>query len=145
MRCRGAGLLCRGRFCAHGEGDAGPGALPPEIQSLSVEPLALNKARRRKSPLPAHKTSPKRILIDHQLNFFPDPEKGYIALQGVHAMTEAGIYPLTLSGALRTGPFTFTQMVPVKEVGYPYDQPLTVNRPRSTHPSPGRKMRSGRL
>ena len=61
-------------------------------------------------------------------NFFTDGQGVYQALQGVHAMTEPGIYPLTLSGTLAGGaPFAFTQNVLVSAVDYPYDQPLTVD------------------
>ena len=66
-------------------------------------------------------------LLDHRLNFFPEGD-GYVALQGIYAMTESGIYPLTITGTLSEGtPFTYTQPVFVQAVDYPYDQPLTVN------------------
>jgi murein DD-endopeptidase MepM/ murein hydrolase activator NlpD len=43
-------------------------------------------------------------------------------------MTEPGIYPLTLRGALPGGePFAFSQSVYVSTVDYPYDRPLTVD------------------
>jgi murein DD-endopeptidase MepM/ murein hydrolase activator NlpD len=62
------------------------------------------------------------------LHFFYDPTLGYVALQGAHAMTEAGLYPLTLRGALPGGAsFAISQWVGVRDVRYPYDRPLTVN------------------
>lgn len=112
-----------------GEGDMGPGALPPEIKAISVGPLALRQGKVADIAVSTPQDlSLRGSLSGRSLNFFPSEGDMYIALQGVHAMTEAGIYPLTLSGKLPDGtPFTYSQMVPIKEVGYPYDQPLTVN------------------
>lgn len=119
-----------------GEGDPGPGALPPDVQAISVEPLALIQGKAAEIVVSAEQDlSMSGSLIGRSLNFFPSKEGRYVALQGVHAMTEAGIYPLTLSGKLPDGTqFNYSQMVPIKEVGYPYDQPLTVN-PTTIDPS----------
>jgi len=107
---------------------AGPGGLPGEIAELDINP----------SPLPQGKTVVIDLkgepglrlggsLLEYSLNFFRDGD-AYIAMQGVHAMTESGLYPLTIFGTLSdTTPFTFTQNVYVQAVDYPYDQPLTVN------------------
>jgi hypothetical protein len=67
-------------------------------------------------------------VLGHELHFFKESEDQYIALQGVHALTESGVYPLTISGVLADStPFTFTQRVLVQALDYPYDKPLTVN------------------
>ncbi len=42
-------------------------------------------------------------LKDHELHFFRDGEKGYVALQGVNALAEPGLYPLTIQGDLQDG------------------------------------------
>ncbi|MDP2776239.1 MAG: LysM peptidoglycan-binding domain-containing protein, partial [Anaerolineales bacterium] len=43
------------------------------------------------------------LLIDHPLNFFPNEDGVQIALQGVHALLEAGVYPLRLDATLPDG------------------------------------------
>jgi murein DD-endopeptidase MepM/ murein hydrolase activator NlpD len=109
--------------------NGGPGGLPGEITGVEVSPL----------PLRQGKTSEIKVtgdgglkldgaLLGHKLNFFEDSAGSYVALQGVHAMTESGLYPMTIRGTLEdTTPFTFTQNIWVQAVDYPYDQPLTVN------------------
>ena len=59
----------------------------------------------------------------YPLNFFPDSENTYVALQGIHALTDAGLYPLTLSGELQNGiNFAYSQMVPVNPRDYFFEQ-----------------------
>jgi murein DD-endopeptidase MepM/ murein hydrolase activator NlpD len=108
---------------------SGPAGLPDEITAAEIDRL----------PFLQGKTSEIRLsgesgmklggsVLDHPLHFFEDGESTYVALQGVHAMLESGLYPLTLSGVLTDGtPFTYTQNVLVQPVDYPYDQPLVVN------------------
>jgi murein DD-endopeptidase MepM/ murein hydrolase activator NlpD len=107
---------------------AGPQGLPGAIAGLEIEPSPLAQG---KTVTIALKGEPGLALggslLDHPLNFFRDGDE-YIAMQGVHAMTDSGLYPLTITGTLNeTAPFTFTQKVFVRVVDYPYDQPLTVN------------------
>ncbi|MEJ2488179.1 MAG: M23 family metallopeptidase [Anaerolineales bacterium] len=52
------------------------------------------------------------------LNFFIS-DSSYVALQGVHAMTEPGPYLLTISGTVGEGDeFSFSQFVRVEDGGY---------------------------
>ncbi len=110
------------------EASRGPGALPGSIASVELDPL----------PLVQGKTTVVRLagapgltltgsLVGHELHFF-QPEPGqYVALQGVHAMTNPGLYPLVLQGVLEDGtPFGFSQMVVVQDGQYLYDVPLEV-------------------
>jgi murein DD-endopeptidase MepM/ murein hydrolase activator NlpD len=67
-------------------------------------------------------------LMEHDLHFLRDGEEGYVALQGIYALAEPGLYPLTIQGDLPGGAtFSYSQMVPVFTVNYPYDTPLTVD------------------
>ena len=51
-------------------------------------------------------------LIGHQLNFFQEQDGERVALQGVHALTDPGLYPLMVEGGLENGiPFGFTQNI----------------------------------
>lgn len=66
-------------------------------------------------------------LNGQALNFFPEGN-GYVALQGIHAMTEPGIYPLTLEGKDSDGAkFAFTQNVIIQSADFAYDPSLTVD------------------
>ncbi len=68
------------------------------------------------------------VLVDQPLHFFPDNNGGYVALQGVHAMLEPGVYPLRLEAALEDGSVqSFEQMVLVVSGYYPEDPLLVVD------------------
>jgi murein DD-endopeptidase MepM/ murein hydrolase activator NlpD len=98
----------------------GPGSLPGEISSLEFSP----------DPLVQGKTSVLNItsseemeiggsLIGNQLNFFPYKSGEYVALQGIHALTEPGLYPLSIEGELANGvPFGFSQKILVEAGDY---------------------------
>lgn len=100
----------------------GPGGLPGEITALEISP----------DPLVQGKTTVLRIdtseemdvygsLIDHQLNFFRDKEGEYVALQGVHALTEPGYYSFLVEGELDNGvPFGFSQRIYLAPGDYAY-------------------------
>ena len=59
-------------------------------------------------------------LTGHELHFFSGSPGIYTSLQGIHAMTEPGIYSLVLTGTLPSGapyfsaPFSFEQQVLVQ-------------------------------
>jgi murein DD-endopeptidase MepM/ murein hydrolase activator NlpD len=58
-------------------------------------------------------------LLDHKLQFFPVGDGHMVALQGVHAMTEPGIYPLQLDATGADGTTqSFEQMVLVASGNY---------------------------
>jgi murein DD-endopeptidase MepM/ murein hydrolase activator NlpD len=112
----------------------GPGALPQEISDVALSPL----------PLVQGKTTSIEIvgqagmhlggkLLDDPLNFFPE-QGGYAALHGVYAMTDPGLYTLSISGTLATGEvFAFSQSIFVRAGDYPYTA-LTVD-PKTIDPA----------
>jgi murein DD-endopeptidase MepM/ murein hydrolase activator NlpD len=113
-------------------GQTGPGALPEVIQSISLVPAPITQGSTvlvKVSARPGLAFSGS--LAGQDLVFFPI-EGGYVALQGIHAMTEPGFYPLTLEGKLPNDApyfgsfFQFTQSIYVNDGGYPFDPPLTV-------------------
>jgi lysostaphin len=66
-------------------------------------------------------------LAERSLNFFPQ-EYGYVALQGIHALTPPGLYPLTLEGELPDGErFAFSQNVLIQNANFPFDPTLEVD------------------
>jgi len=67
------------------------------------------------------------LLVDMPLRFFPDSDGSYVALQGVHALLDPGIYPLRLEARLPDGSSqSFEQMVLVVSGYYPQDPDLYV-------------------
>jgi murein DD-endopeptidase MepM/ murein hydrolase activator NlpD len=110
-------------------GNGGPQALPEMISEVQISP---------ESPLQG-KTMIVRIFskediqlsgsfMDHELHFIKSAEGEYIALQGIYALAEVGIYPLSIQIEQNDTPiFSFSQMVDIAKVDYPYDRPLTVD------------------
>lgn len=110
-----------------GENDAGPGALPPTISSVGISGLTQGKT----SEIQINGAAGLSIngsLMEHAFSFFTDSDNHYIALQGVHAMAQPGLYPLTLKGSLPDGSdFDFSQDVLVSAGDFINDLPLTVD------------------
>jgi len=110
-----------------GDAEDGPGALPPEITSINL--TGLTQGQTAEIKVDAHPgLSMNGSLMDHPLNFFPDPSVGYVALQGVHAMAEPGLYPLALQVSAPDGlQFNYSQMVLVQAGDFVYDRSLPVD------------------
>lgn len=117
----------------------GPGALPGEVRGIEIDPVIPSQGDtvviRLSSPvsLVMHGT-----FMDHDLHFFQTGEGDYVALQGIHAMAEPGLYPLTLWGqASGDIPIGFTQMVRVAAGDFAYESlqvpPETLD-PKNTAP-----------
>jgi murein DD-endopeptidase MepM/ murein hydrolase activator NlpD len=72
-------------------------------------------------------------LIGHELHFFSSSSGSYTSLQGIHAMTEPGIYSLALTGTLPSdapyfgAAFSFAQAVLISSGNYPFDPVLPVD------------------
>jgi murein DD-endopeptidase MepM/ murein hydrolase activator NlpD len=110
-----------------GVDDLGPGALPPGITSVGITGLTQGKTSQIEIDGVAG-ASYQGTMMDHSLNFFPDPENRYIALQGVHAMAEPGLYPMVITGTLPgDSGFNFIQDVLVSAGDFLYDIPLNVD------------------
>lgn len=118
----------------------GPGALPETITNVSLEPLNLVQGKtaiiRVFGPLGLILNG---SLAGRNLRFFTD-KTGYVAIQGIHALTEPGLYPLTLQGTLpQSSPyngqdFEFTQFVLIRSGNYPFDPMLQVD-PKTIDPA----------
>lgn len=108
-------------------GDA-PTGLPEAITKIEMDSLLLIQGGTTviKVFAPAGITM-RGSLAEHNLNFFPQ-EYGYVALQGTHALTSPGLYPLTLEGELPDGKrFTFSQNVLIQDANFPFDPTLEVD------------------
>jgi hypothetical protein len=114
---------------AGGATQAGPGALPEGITEVVVAPLPLVQGKA--AVIKISGTEGMELtgsLQGHSLHFFPSAGGGAVALQGVHVMSEPGLYPLALSGKLPDGTeFAFSQQVFVRGGDYPYDPSLSVS------------------
>jgi murein DD-endopeptidase MepM/ murein hydrolase activator NlpD len=67
------------------------------------------------------------MLTDHPLHFFPDGNGTFIALQGIHAMQEPGVYPLQISMTTQGGSqYSQEQMVIIQDGNYGKDPVLMV-------------------
>jgi murein DD-endopeptidase MepM/ murein hydrolase activator NlpD len=123
-----------------GVGPDGPAALPEVIEGVQLRPFPLVQGKTvvlRITGRPGIEISGS--LGSRELRFF-SYEDGYVALQGIHAMAEPGLYPLTLkiaSPSEETGEkidFHFSQPVLVHSADYPFDPVLTVD-PETVDPA----------
>lgn len=79
------------------------------------------------------------LLVDHPLHFFPQEDGSQVALQGVHALLEPGVYPLRLDATLPDGNMqSYEQLILIVSGNYPEDpllyvDPATID-PASTEP-----------
>lgn len=104
-----------------GIGEPGPGALPQPITQVSFDGDTLVQGRTDVFRVSAN-GMPLELggeLIGHPLNFFDSGQGNYVAIQGVHAQAEPGLYPLSIQGTMEDGAaFNFTQLVKVADGGY---------------------------
>lgn len=120
---------------------AAPSALPESIATIQLKP----------GPLVQGKAAVMRIqgapglafsgrLHDYPLHFFTDQDGAHIALQGIHALTDPGLYTLALTTTLpqdSASPgavFTYSQAVLIKGGDYPYD-PVLIVSPETIDPA----------
>jgi murein DD-endopeptidase MepM/ murein hydrolase activator NlpD len=115
------------RVAGDSQGDA-PTGMPEAITKVEVDPLLMIQG----GTTVVKVSAPPGIMMsgslaDRTLNFFPQ-DYSYVALQGIHAMTPPGLYPLTLAGELPDGErFAFSQNVLVQDANFPYDPSLQVD------------------
>jgi LysM repeat protein len=83
--------------------DTGANGLPSAFISASVTPLPMVQGATEvvRVQLQDGYTA-SGMLVDHQLNFFPESGT-QVAIQGVHALLEPGVYPLRLEASLPDG------------------------------------------
>ena len=102
--------------------------LPAAITQVEVEPLQMVQGGTTVIKVYAPPGMTLRgSLAERNLNFFPR-DFGYVALQGIHAMTSPGLYPLSLEGETPDGwQFIFSQNVLIRDANFPYDPSLEVD------------------
>ena len=102
--------------------------LPAAITQVEVEPLQMIQGGTTVIKVYASPGMTLRgSLAERNLNFFAQ-DFGYVALQGIHAMTSPGLYPLSLEGETPDGrQFIFSQNVLIQDANFPYDPSLEVD------------------
>lgn len=102
--------------------------LPPAFLSAEVKSLPLKQGGTAEIIVqPIYGATLSGFLVDHSLHFFDMGDGRQVALQGVHAMLEPGVYPLHLDATLSNGSIqSYEQMVLVVSGNYPLYS-LTVN------------------
>lgn len=102
--------------------------LPAAITQIEVEPLQMVQGGTTIIKVYAPPGITLRgSLAERKLNFFAQ-DFGYVALQGIHAMTLPGLYPLSLEGKMPDGQeFIFSQNVLIQDANFPYDPSLEVD------------------
>ncbi|NOH03960.1 MAG: peptidoglycan DD-metalloendopeptidase family protein [Chloroflexi bacterium] len=70
------------------------------------------------------------VLVDRPLHFFPNEDGTQVALQGVHALLEPGVYPLRLDATLPDGSIqSYEQLILINSGFY---QDITISVPSET-------------
>jgi murein DD-endopeptidase MepM/ murein hydrolase activator NlpD len=110
-----------------GVDDSGPGGLPPAITSVSISALSQGQTGEVEvDGVPG--TSLQGSLMSHPLNFFTTSDQQLVALQGIHAMAEPGLFALAIQGSSPDGSnFDFSQNVLISAGDFLYDIPLNVD------------------
>jgi murein DD-endopeptidase MepM/ murein hydrolase activator NlpD len=110
-----------------GSGDAKATGLPSAFLSASIAPLPLVQGKTEIIRVQTRDNIPAEgLLIDHPLHF-SQTATDQVALQGVHALLEPGVYPLRLQTSRPDGSVqSFEQMVLVTAGDY-YSEELYVD------------------
>src|SRR5581483_1029641 len=103
--------------------------LPSAFVSAQLKTLPLKQGGTAEIIVqPANGVTLSGILVDKPLHFFPLGDGRMVALQGVHAMLDPGLYPLRLDAAFPDGSTqSFEQMILVTSGNYPEDPVLVVS------------------
>jgi murein DD-endopeptidase MepM/ murein hydrolase activator NlpD len=109
--------------------------LPSAFQSASIEPLPLVQGETEVIKVEtAGDVSLSGMLVDHPLHFFQDGNI-QVALQGIHAMLEPGVYPLRVEATLPDGTKqSYEQMVLLKSGNY-LSEDIPLNDPSTLDPA----------
>ena len=118
-----------------------PGALPEMIKGIQINTDSLFQGKAAVIRITTDSAlTLSGSLIEHTLHFFQDETGDLISLQGVHAMVDAGLYTLTLTGVLPDeapyfgAPFSYSQPVLIRAAGYPLD-PVLIVPPETIDPA----------
>ncbi len=115
-------------YLPSGTSTATPSGLPAALVSAEVDPLPLLQGTTAQIKVVTLQTPTLGgLLVDQPLHFFTTDANTQVALQGIHAMLDPGVYPLRLDVTSQDGSIqSFEQMVLVKSGDFPNDPVLDV-------------------
>lgn len=116
-------------YLPSGTDTASPSGLPGDLESADVDPLPLQQGTTAQIKIvTSQAVTLGGVLVDQPLHFFNTDANTQVALQGIHALLDPGIYPLRLDITREDGSFqSFEQMVLVKSGNFPNDPALDVD------------------
>lgn len=119
-----------------GSSQAAPSGLPASIVSAQVDPLPLLQGSTAQiKVVSSQNVSLGGLLVDHPLHFFATDTNTQVALQGVYAALDPGLYPLRIDVTQADGSVqSFEQMILVNSGNFPTDPALEVD-PSTIDPS----------
>ncbi len=115
--------------------DEGGTGLPSAFISASISPLPMTQGGTEVVRLQVKDGySVSGILVDHPLRFFPS-NSDQVALQGIHALLDTGVYPLRVEATLPDGTRqSYEQMVLVTSGNY-LSEDIPLNDPSTLDPA----------
>jgi murein DD-endopeptidase MepM/ murein hydrolase activator NlpD len=101
----------------------------PYIKNIAVEPLPLVQGHTSVISVSTYENAViGGSLTGHALAFYQTGDHDQVSIQGIHAMQETGLYPITISVELEDGSqFFYEQQVYVSSGDFPKDPPLFVD------------------
>lgn len=116
-------------FLAEDANANGLSALPSVISAVDIKPLPVRQGKTVVMKIDSgDEVKISGTFMEREAHFFKFDDGTQVALLGIHAMAEPGIYPFDLTLNMANGEnFTYSQMVAVGKVDYPYDDPLSVD------------------
>jgi len=123
-----AGLPGEILYLPSGTSTTAQSGLPAALVSVDVDALPLKQGMTAQIKAVTSKTTKlSGLLVDKPLHFFTTNANTLVALQGIHAMLDPGVYPLRLDVSGQDGTVrSFEQMVLVKSGDFPNDPALDV-------------------
>ena len=123
-----AGLPGDTLYLPAGNSTAAPSGLPAALVSAQVDPLPLKQGITTQiKVVSSQAVKLGGLLVDHPLHFFVTDANTQVALQGIYAALDPGLYPLRLDVARADGSVqSFEQMVLVNSGNFPTDPGLDV-------------------
>jgi len=116
-------------YLPSGNSEAAPSGLPAALVSAQVDPLPLFQGTTAEiKVVSSQPVTLGGLLVDHPLHFIPTDANTQVALQGVYAALDPGLYPLRIDVTRADGSVqSFQQMVLVGSGNYPTDPGLEVD------------------
>ena len=116
-------------YLPSGDSTASSMGLPPSIVSAQIDPLPITQGVTVQLKIVTSQPATLGgLLVKYPLHFFPLDDGSQVALQGIHAMTTPGLYPLRIDVTLADGNTqSFEQMIMVTGGNYGQDPALEVD------------------